>query len=177
MPEIPAPLPDTDPDDPLARAPARPEPTAAERDAMREAIRRARAIAEGDGGVGIVAAVMAEGRVLAWGENRVHEWSDPTRHAEMVAISAVTQGMDRTDLRGATVISTLQPCEMCLAALRFAGVDRIVYAATQARVHPKYFMFGGLSIEDFRAASNEPFTPVGGVLEEEVIDLYADGQE
>lgn len=177
MPEIPAPLPDADPDAALARPSARPEPTGPERAAMAEAIARARAIAERGEGVGIVAAVLAGDRVLAWGENRVHDWSDPTKHAEMVALSAVTQGMDRTDLKGATVISTLQPCEMCLAALRFAGVDRILYAATQGRVHPKYFMFGGLTIEDFQAASAEPFTALGGVLEEEVIDLYADGQE
>lgn len=56
-------------------------------------------------------------------------------------------------------------------------MHRILYAATQGRVHPKYFVFGGLTIEDFQAASAEPFTAPGGVLEKEVTDLYADGQE
>ncbi len=163
-------------DAPLARVPRSPEPTPAEIDAMREAIARARDIAKQDG-VGIVAAIMAGDRVLAFGRNEVHEQSDPTRHAEMVAISEVSQGETRSDLRGATLISTLQPCEMCLAAMRFAGINRVIYAATQGRVDAKYFQFGGFSIDDFVAAADEDFMHIGGVLEDEVIDLYADGQE
>jgi hypothetical protein len=41
--------------------------------------------------------------------------------------------------------------------------------------HPKYFRFGGLHMGDYQAAG-AGFVAVGGVLEEEVIDLYADGR-
>ncbi len=66
---------------------------------------------------------------------------------------------------------------MCLAAMRFAGISRVVFAATKPNVAQKYFMFGDLDIGDFAAASASPFEFRGGLLEAEVLELYTDGDE
>jgi hypothetical protein len=68
----------------------------------------------------------------------------------------------------------LQPCEMCLSAIRFAGISRIVFAARQANVPPKYFAFPHLRIEDFQ---NGDFVFAGGVGESSVLHLYENGDE
>jgi tRNA(Arg) A34 adenosine deaminase TadA len=160
--------------DPLGPHPDDPLATPAEREALREAIRQARERAD-RGESAYVAAVLSGDQVIAMRANEVGEARDPSRHAEIVAIAAATEALGRMDLSGATLVSTLQPCEMCLAAMRWAGIGRVVFAARQEAVHPKYFRFGGLHMADYQAAG-AGFVAVGGVLEEEVIDLYADGR-
>lgn len=149
-------------------------PTEAEHAALRDAIERALTAAKQSGKSGIAAAVMRDGQIVAKGENEVQLRTDPTQHAEMVAISRASATLDQTDLSGCTIISTLQPCEMCLSAIRFAGISRIIFAATQANVPPKYFAFPHLRIEDFQ---NGEFEFAGGVDEEKVLHLYIDGDE
>lgn len=149
-------------------------PNGPERDAMRDAIDRALEAARESGKAGIAATVMQGQRIIATGENEVHLQSDPTKHAEMVAITRAAAALDQTDLSGCTILSTLQPCEMCLAAIRFAGIDRIIFAATQAKVAPKYFAFNHLQIEDFQ---NGEFGFCGGLDEDRVLHLYRNGDE
>jgi tRNA(adenine34) deaminase len=141
---------------------------------MRDAIDRALQATTQTGKAGIAAAVLRDGQIIATGENEVQLQSDPTQHAEMVAITRAAAALDQTDLSGCTIISTLQPCEMCLAAIRFAGIDRVVFAARQASVPPKYFAFPHLRIEDFQ---NGDFEFVGGVYEARVLHLYEHGDE
>ena len=149
-------------------------PTEAERAAMREAVVRALKAAKQSGKAGIAATVMRHGEIIAIGENEVHLQSDPTQHAEMVAITRAAAALDRTDLSDCTIISTLQPCEMCLSAIRFAGISRIIFAARQSKVPPKYFAFPHLRIEDFQ---NGEFVFAGGVEESSVLHLYENGDE
>lgn len=157
--------------------PAQPEniiATDAERAAMQDAISRAVAASFQSGKAGIAATVMQGDVVIATGENEVHLQTDPTKHAEMVAITRAASALKRPDLSGCTIISTLQPCEMCLAAIRFAGIDRIIFAARQEHVATKYFTFSHLRIADFQ---NGDFSVLGGLGEDEVIHLYETGAE
>ncbi len=149
--------------------------TETERRALAEAIDRALSAQRDSGKSGIAATVLMGERILSTGENEVHLQYDPTRHAEMVAIGRAGQRLGSPDLAGCTLISTLQPCEMCLAALRFAGICRVVFAATQDRVAAKYFVFPGLDLSAFHAASPTPFETVGGIFEDRVLPLYRDG--
>lgn len=146
-----------------------------EHTAVVDAIARAKKARDQTGKSGIAAAVLQNGRVISEAENEVHLQSDPTQHAEMVAIHRAAQALDTTDLQGCVLISTLQPCEMCLSAMRFAGIDRVVFAATKARVSPKYFAFPHLEIADFQ--QSDSFTAIGGICEHSVLSLYADGAE
>ena len=160
--------------DALGPAPTDAQATPAETTALHAAIREARTIAD-RGGVGIVAAVLSGDHVVAMRPNAVQEDTDPSRHAEIVAIAAACEALDRVDLPGATPVTTLQPCEMCLAAMRWAGIGRVVFAARQEAVEARYFQFARLHLPDFQSAGGG-FQAIGGVLEEEVIDLYADGR-
>ncbi|PTE21596.1 hypothetical protein C5F48_11500 [Cereibacter changlensis JA139] len=150
-------------------------PSADERSAMNEAIDRALRAARESGKSGIAATVLKAGKVVATGENEVHLQCDPTQHAEMVAITRAAQVLGTTDLTGCVLISTLQPCEMCLSAFRFARMERVIFAATQAKVPEKYFAFPHLRLDDFQRGTN--FTFVAGVGEELVLHLYATGDE
>ncbi len=147
-----------------------------EREVMDKIIAQALAAHENGTRCGIVAAIIRRGEIVAIGENEVNDHSDPTKHAEMVAFTKAAGMLKTTDLSGCTLISTLQPCEMCLSAMRFAGIDRAVFAARQANVAGKYFAFPDLHIEDFRAAGPD-FSYTGGLREAAVLHLYVDGAE
>ena len=87
------------------------------------------AAAAGEVPVGAVLVDGASGRVLARAHNRVERDSDPTAHAEMLAIreAAVAQGAPR--LEGAELYVTLEPCAMCATAISFARIKRLVFGA------------------------------------------------
>lgn len=154
------------------------QPTQAERDVMRDLIDRALDEAKDGGKAGIAAAVMRGDTLIARGINEVHLRHDPTRHAEIVAISAATRALSDPDLSGCTLLTTLQPCEMCLSAMRFAGIRRVIYAAGRPDVvESKYFAFPGLTIPDFRRADHDDFTAIGGVDEDRIRHIYAMGAD
>jgi tRNA(Arg) A34 adenosine deaminase TadA/catechol 2,3-dioxygenase-like lactoylglutathione lyase family enzyme len=77
------------------------------------------------------ALVVRQGAVVATGVNTVLRDHDPTAHAEVAAIRAACRAFGTTDLAGSEVVSSCEPCPMCVAVARLAGVDRIVYAATR----------------------------------------------
>ncbi len=152
-------------------------PTEAELAALAEVNARARALA-GDGPhAGIAAAIVKDGAILCYGENGVHLAHDPTRHAEIVALGRAGAALRSTDLAGTTLVSSLQPCEMCLAAMRFAGIDRLVFSARKENVGAKYFVFGAIGIDAFRKAAGDAFAYSAGLREDEVLPLYATEQE
>lgn len=150
--------------------------SSAEIAAMREAVDRALVAMDQSGKAGIAATILLDGKMVGRGENEVRLQSDPTKHAEMVALTAAAHRLGTTDLSQCVMLSTLQPCEMCLAAMRFAGITRLVFGATQARVAPKYFVFPALTLSDFQK-SGKRFEALGGVFEDELLPLYKDGQE
>ena len=85
-----------------------------------------------NGGGPFGAVVVRDGEVLATGVNRVTANNDPTAHAEVMAVRAACARVGEFSLRGATVYSSCEPCPMCLSALYWAGVERVVYGNTQA---------------------------------------------
>lgn len=95
---------------------------------MAEAIRLATESASGPGGP-FGALVVRDGEILASGTNRVTADHDPTAHAEVVALRAAAVAEGTHDLTGATLITTCEPCPMCLAAAWWARVERVLYAA------------------------------------------------
>ncbi len=84
-----------------------------------------RAAAEDEVPMGAV--VVLEGAVLATAHNHINAWSDPTAHAELVAISAAARASGYARLLGATIYSTVEPCFMCAGALVQARVARAVW--------------------------------------------------
>ena len=84
-----------------------------------------------NGGGPFGAVIAKDGEVIATGVNRVTANNDPTAHAEVSAIRAACQKVQNFKLDGCTVYSSCEPCPMCLSALYWAGVDRIIYANTK----------------------------------------------
>lgn len=96
---------------------------------LREAIRLSHdRMREGCGGP-FGAVVVREGRIVARGWNRVTTASDPTAHAEIVAIRRACARLRTFSLAGCTLYSSCEPCPMCLGAAYWARVDRLVFAA------------------------------------------------
>lgn len=99
---------------------------------MRRAIElSARAMDEGTGPP-FGAVVVRGGRVVAEGQNRVHADNDPTAHAEIVAIRLACEALGSHALEGCTIYSSSEPCPMCLSAIYWSGMERIVYANDRA---------------------------------------------
>ena len=99
---------------------------------MRAAIDEARrAPAHGDVPVGAV--VVIDGRIVAQRHNEREATSDPTAHAELLAIRDAAASTGSWRLDGATVVVTLEPCPMCAGALQQARVARVVFGASDLK--------------------------------------------
>ena len=77
--------------------------------------------------------VAADGTVLARTGNRTRELSDPTAHAEMLAIRAACAALGSERLPDADLYVTLEPCPMCAAAISFARIRRLYYGAADPK--------------------------------------------
>jgi tRNA(Arg) A34 adenosine deaminase TadA len=77
------------------------------------------------------AVIVKDGRVLAEGCNRVTSTNDPSAHAEIVAIRAACAALGHYELSGCTIYASCEPCPMCLTAIQWARLDRVVYTSTR----------------------------------------------
>ena len=90
-------------------------------------------VAQAAGEVPVGAVVVHHGAIIATGRNRVIADSDPTAHAEIVALRAAGAALGNYRLEDCTLYSTLEPCAMCAGAILHARIGRLVYAATDPK--------------------------------------------
>lgn len=96
---------------------------------MVSALEEARlAAARGEVPVGAVV-VTSEGRLLARAGNRVEELSDPTAHAELLALRAAAQTLGSARLTDCDLYVTLEPCALCAAAISLFRLRRVYFGA------------------------------------------------
>jgi len=135
---------------------------------MREALEQARrALHLGEVPIGAV--VVAEGGVMGEGFNQPIRATDPSAHAEIVALRQAARAAGNYRLTGATLYVTLEPCLMCVGAIVNARVATVVYGAPE----PKWGALG--SILDARSLRlNHRLEVIGGVLEAECRQLVVD---
>ena len=95
---------------------------------LREAIGEAQS-AEAAGEVPVGAIIVHEDKIIGRGQNRVLRDSDPTAHAEIVALREAGRTLANYRLEDCTLYATLEPCAMCAGAILHARVSRLVYAA------------------------------------------------
>jgi tRNA(adenine34) deaminase len=93
---------------------------------MRAAIREAQ-IAEEKGDVPIGCVIVYNGVIIAKGHNQREQLTDPTAHAEMIAITQAAEYLQSWRLHGCTIYVTLEPCTMCSGAMVLARIDRLVF--------------------------------------------------
>jgi tRNA(Arg) A34 adenosine deaminase TadA len=104
----------------------------ADLDYLREAIAEAQA-AEASGEVPVGAVVVYAGKIIGRGQNRVLRDSDPTAHAEIVALREAGRHLANYRLEDCTLYATLEPCAMCAGAILHARIARLVYAAADPK--------------------------------------------
>lgn len=92
------------------------------------------AVAAGQAGEVPVGAILVHnGEVLVRAQNRVLRDSDPTAHAEVVALRLAGKALGNYRLNGCTLYVTLEPCSMCAGAMVHARLDRVVYATADPK--------------------------------------------
>jgi len=133
---------------------------------MREALRLARE-AEEAGEVPVGAVVVEGDRIIGRGRNSPLSLSDPTAHAELLALREAAAAVGNYRLEQATLYVTLEPCVMCAGALVAARVRRLVFGARDLR-------FGGVRSK-FRLADSDLLSHrleiTEGVLAAECLEL------
>jgi tRNA(Arg) A34 adenosine deaminase TadA len=85
------------------------------------------------GEVPIGAVLVADGVVVAQAGNRTRELADPTAHAEILVIREAAAKLSAERLGGCDLYVTLEPCTMCAAAISFARLRRLYFAATDEK--------------------------------------------
>ncbi len=124
---------------------------------MKEALKEAeKAFAADEVPVGAV--VVVNGRIISRAHNLTERLNDPTAHAEMQAITMVTNMFGGKYLNEATLYVTVEPCPMCAAALNWAQVGKVVYGASDSKrgfslfspslLHPKTEVLQGILNEE-----------------------------
>jgi tRNA(adenine34) deaminase len=136
---------------------------------MAMALEQAReAAAAGEVPVGAV--VVRDGEVIATGRNSPVADSDPTSHAEIVALRAAARALGNYRLDGCTLYVTLEPCAMCVGAMLHARLARVVFGARD----PKTGAAGSVVDLFAQRELNHRTAVQGGVLQDECGALLAD---
>ena len=131
-------------------------------DGMRLALAEAdRAYAAGEVPIGAV--VLLENRVIGAGFNQPISATDPTAHAEVIALRAAAQEIQNYRLTGALLYVTVEPCLMCVGAMIHARVAQVIFGAAE----PKAGALVSNARAHERAGLNHRLDVLGGVLEEE----------
>ena len=99
---------------------------------MRQALAQAQAAASA-GEVPVGAVLVKGGELIATGHNAPISQSDPTAHAEVMALREAACKLGNYRLDGCTLYVTLEPCAMCAGAMLHARIDRVVYGASEPK--------------------------------------------
>jgi guanine deaminase len=95
---------------------------------LREAINIAiTGIKKGGGPFGAV--IVKDGTIIAGSNNKVVLSGDPTAHAEILVIREAARLLKKYDLNDCVLYSTCEPCPMCLGAIYWSGIQRVIYAS------------------------------------------------
>lgn len=131
------------------------------------------AIAEAERGDFPFGAVIVRGsEVLSRGRNLGKTTNDPTAHGEMVAIRRLVSARPATELEGATLYTSGEPCPMCMGAILWCGIGRVVFAASIEELATK---LGQIMLTSRQVADAAPFAAIsitGGILASEALALF-----
>jgi tRNA(Arg) A34 adenosine deaminase TadA len=123
--------------------------------------------------------VGADGEVLAEAINRSAPGKgDATGHAELEAVRAASAAYPPTALRAATLYSSAEPCAMCAGAIYWAGIGRVVYGLSEARLlaltgsHPENPTLA-LPCREVFARGQRAIEVVGPLIEDEAAAVHA----
>lgn len=118
------------------------------------------------------AVIVRKGRVLAFGRNSCKRENDPTAHAEMVAIRTFLGGHEPESFADTTLYSSGEPCVMCMGAILWCKIPRLVFAASIAQLST---VIGQIDITAKQIADAAAFADIeisGGLLSGNAMRLF-----
>jgi tRNA(Arg) A34 adenosine deaminase TadA len=105
---------------------------------LKRAIEKAReSVAEGGFPAGAI--VVKEGRIIGEGISIGNKLNDPTSHGEMTAVRDACKNIASSDLNGAILYASMEPCSMCHSASMWSGIKKIVFACAKPKVSSEYY--------------------------------------
>jgi len=116
--------------------------------------------------------IVKDGRILSRGRNLVRTQRDPTAHGEMVAIRRAVLAFGGGILKGATLYTSGEPCAMCMGAILWCGMGRVVFAASLEQLAT---VIDQIMITAADLAARAKFAPIeitGGVMADEAMALF-----
>jgi guanine deaminase len=116
--------------------------------------------------------IVHDGKIVAATHNTVWRDTDPTAHAEVNCIRAAARALNAIAFKGCTLYSTTEPCPMCLAAIHWAKLDRVVYGATIADAAAAGFHELFVDAKLLASMGKSPLIVESGLLREECADLF-----
>ena len=140
-----------------------------DRQFMQQALSQAK-LAAAAGEVPVGAVLVRDGQVISTGFNQPITNSDPSAHAEMMALRAAAQSESNYRLPGTTLYVTLEPCTMCAGAMLHARVERVVFGATD----PKTGAAGSVLNVFSEKQINHQTQVEGGIMGEECGQVLRD---
>jgi len=133
---------------------------------MRKALDEARKAALG-GEVPVGAVIVKDRVIIASAHNMVESMGDATAHAEILAIQGASRFNGDWRLDDCTIYVTVEPCQMCLGAIFYSRIKRVVFGAKQ----PRNGACGSFDDMYMRNPIGRNVEIVGGVLEEESLEI------
>ncbi len=131
------------------------EPLAWDKEMLALAVKQAeQGSLAGEGGPFGAVVVSARGEVVSAAHNQVLAEHDPTAHAEVMAIRKACARLGSHDLQGCTLYTSCEPCPMCLSAIIWANIERVVFGCT--REDAATIGFRDEKLYDFLAGCGEP---------------------
>ena len=140
-----------------------------DRQFMQQALDQAK-LAAMAGEVPVGAVLVKDGKIISRGFNQPIGNSDPSAHAEMIALRSAAQLESNYRLPGTTLYVTLEPCIMCAGAMLHARVERLVFGATD----PKTGAAGSVLNVFSEKQINHQTQVEGGIMDDECGQVLRD---
>ena len=143
---------------------------------MRQAIDKAReGVAAGQSPFGAV--IVRGGRLVCAAHNTVWRDTDPTAHAEVNCIRLAAKMLGAIGLQGCEMFTTCEPCPMCLSAIHWAKIDRVVFGAETGDATAAGFTELSMPAKVLAATAGSPLRVESGLLTAECRELFQDWQQ
>ncbi len=123
-----------------------------------------------EGNVAVGSILVNAGKVVARGRNLAASTSDPTAHAETVALRNAGEQLGHTDFSELTLYTTFEPCPMCCGAILASGVHTLVMGARHDLTQSNW---GAYTVETLLELTNKEsqLTVITGILTRECADV------
>jgi len=114
------------------------------------------------GEIPVGAVITTKDKIISKAHNMTEQLSDVTAHAEMLAITSAANYVGGKYLLGCTIYVTLEPCAMCITALKYSQISRIVYGASDTNERVGF---------DSQKFLHKKISTRGGILKKESEEL------